>query len=64
MNAFRCTPDRRLDRVYLRTCAVYRLLRQGRIGQERAIELLTCPPKDRRALTELWKSGPLPGMLP
>lgn len=64
MNAFRCTPDRQLDRVYLRTCAVYRLLRQRRIGQARAVALLICPVRTRAGLVELWKGGPLPDMLP
>jgi hypothetical protein len=64
MNAFRCTPDRSLDRIYLRTCAIYRLLRQRRIGVARAEQLLLCPAHLRRALVELWRSGPLPDMQP
>lgn len=36
MNVFRCTPDRSLDRLYLRTCALYRLLKTGRIDKAQA----------------------------
>jgi hypothetical protein len=52
--------DGKLDRQYLRVCAAYKLLKQGRIGKERAIELM-----ERRriirpeATVELWLSGPL-----
>lgn len=61
-NAFRCTPDGSLDRVYLRHCAVYRLLKQGRIGAARAADLLLCSPRIRVAVVEMWKNGPLPNM--
>lgn len=59
MNLFRCTPDKSLDREYLRICAVYRLLAGQKIGKARAIELLT----ERRvknpvALVELWIANP------
>jgi hypothetical protein len=64
MNAFRHTRTGALDREYLRTCAVYRLLRQGRIGAARAVDLLTCPVRIRRAVVEIWKAGPLKEMLP
>lgn len=62
MNAFRCTPDRSLDRVYLRTCTVYRLLKRKQIGANRAVELLTCPAHLRRKLVEIWRSGPIKDM--
>jgi hypothetical protein len=71
MNVFRGTPDRSLDRIYLRTCAIYRLLKSGRIGQARAIELQRLPIKgaprqsDRLiGLIEIWKAGPLKNMQP
>jgi hypothetical protein len=60
MNAFRMTPDGSLDRVYLRTCAIYRLLKGGWIGQRRAIEIA---PR-LTATIEIWKNGPLKGMKP
>lgn len=60
MNAFRHTPDKSLDREYLRICAVYRLLmRQGRIDKARAIELLEQRKvKLARATVELWLANP------
>ncbi len=63
MNAFRCTPDRSLDKVYLRTCAVYRMLKLRRIDRQRAVDLLLCPPKTRTGLVELWLAGPLRALL-
>lgn len=61
MNIFRCgTPDGRLDKSYLRVCAVYKLLKNRRINKARAIELLAqrrVP--SRRALIEIWLAGPL-----
>lgn len=66
MNLFRCTPDRSLDRKYLRTCAVYRLLKRQRIGKARALVLLA--EKHGRAdmlpLVELWRAHPIKEMLP
>lgn len=72
MNLFRCTPDRSLDRIYLRTCAVYRLLKHGHIDKTKAIELADRPLrrgspafpqyKQRGYLNgtiEIWLSGPL-----
>ena len=59
MNLFRCTPDNKLDREYLRTCAVYKLLKKGIIGKRRACELLLV--SKPKALVELWVSGPLRG---
>jgi hypothetical protein len=65
MNAFRCTPDGRLDRRYLRVAACYRLLRRGRIGKARAMELLGLRGVTHaRALVELWKAGPIRDMQP
>jgi hypothetical protein len=67
MNAFRCTPDRSLDREYLRVCAVYRLLKSGRISKSQAIEISQrrirgCHRKQDgwlKATIELWLNGPL-----
>lgn len=72
MNVFRMTPDKSLDRLYLRTCAIYRLLKGGKIGQARAIELQRLPirgvakqsPNRLTGLIEIWKQGPLKGMRP
>jgi hypothetical protein len=74
MNVFRCNEDRSLDRVYLRTCAIYRLLKSKRIGQAQALELQgrrfrcwTYRPVSKDYLTptiEIWKSGPIKDMLP
>jgi hypothetical protein len=60
MNIFRCTPDKSLDKVYLRTCVVYRLLKRERIGKARAAQLLKVSNPLR--LIELWQSGPLKNM--
>lgn len=66
MNAFRCTPDRSLDREYLRTCAIYRLLKNGRIDKYGALELARrkipgCPRNPTRldGTIEVWLNGPL-----
>ena len=59
MNLFRCTPDKSLDREYLRTCAVYKLLKTGRVNKQRAIDLLICHPKIRKGVVEMWLNGPL-----
>ena len=40
MNLFRATPDGSLDKQYLRLCAVYRLMKAGKIAKGRAIQLL------------------------
>lgn len=63
MNAFRCTPDKSLDRKYLRVCVVYRLMRKQIIGKARALELLAqrhtpAEMKTLHATVELWISGP------
>ena len=50
-NVFRMTPDRSLDRVYLRTCAIYRLLKSQRITFDQAF---TIAPK-LRPIIELWR---------
>lgn len=70
-NLFRCTPNRELDRLYLRTCAVYRLLKNGHIGQAQALDLSnrplrrgSKPPNYLRGTIELWKAGALKGMKP
>lgn len=69
MNLFRCTPDKSLDRKYLRVCVTYRLLQKQIIGQRRALELLaqrhtSGEMKSLRGTVELWKSGPIKDMLP
>lgn len=67
MNLFRTTPDRSLDRKYLRTCSVYKLLKHGKIGQARALELLEERHGKRSNIAgtlEIWKHGPLKGMKP
>lgn len=68
MNLFRQTPDRSLDRKYLRVCAVYRLLKVKRIGAARALELLAqrhsqTEMKSLRGTVELWRAHPLRDML-
>lgn len=57
MNVFRQTKDGSLDKVYLRTCVVYRLLKKGRIDKKRAIELLKVDRPEN--LVELWLNEPL-----
>lgn len=66
MNVFRMTRDRSLDRYYLRTCAIYRLLKNGHIGKAGAMTLARRPirgvhaPGNRLDGTiEIWLSGPL-----
>lgn len=53
-NIFRCTPDRSLDRLFLRHCAVRRLFERGRVSAERASELLLCKPAIRLAVVATW----------
>ena len=67
MNLFRQTPDRSLDRKYLRVCSVYRLLKRYKIGQARALELLaerhsTNEMKILRGTVELWKQYQIKNM--
>ena len=67
MNAFRCTPDRRLDREYLRVCAIYKLLKRGAINKIGALSISRRPipgshkksPDWLLATIELWLAGPL-----
>jgi hypothetical protein len=66
MNVFRMTPDRSLDRYYLRTCAIYRLLKHGHVDKAGALELArrripgTYAKPDRLDATiEIWLAGPL-----
>ncbi len=61
----------RLDRQYLRTCTIYRMLKSGRIGQAQANEIADrkirgFPKHDGylKGTIELWKNGPLKGMKP
>ena len=62
MNIFRLTHDGSLDRKYLRVCAVYRLLiRQSKIGKERAIELLNGKCSNPCGIVELWLNNKLEG---
>jgi hypothetical protein len=65
-NVFRMTWNRSLDRVYLRTCAIYRLLKIGRIDKAGALELARrrikgCHVAANRldGTIELWLAGPL-----
>lgn len=66
MNVFRCTPDRTLDRYYLRTCAIYRLLKNGCIDKAGALEIARrripgahAKPDRLDGTIELWLAGPL-----
>lgn len=66
MNVFRCTPDRALDRYYLRTCAIYRLLKAGRIDKagakalaRRKIRGVYAKPDRLDGTIEIWLNGPL-----
>ena len=61
----------KLDRRYLRTCAVYKMLKSGRIGQSDANEIanrkIRGEPRQAdylRGTIEMWKGGPLKEMLP
>ena len=61
----------KLDRRYLRTCAVYRLLKLGKIGQAEAGQIANRKirgeprqPDYLKGTIEIWKSGPLKDMLP
>jgi hypothetical protein len=60
MNVFRCTPDKSLDRQYLRVCAVHKLLDRRLIDKARAVELLA-QRKVPNALVvvELWLASPV-----
>lgn len=69
-NAFRMTRDGSLDTVYLRTMAIYRLLKNKCIGEAQAILLADRPLRrgfrDRSlsATISIWKRGPIKDMLP
>ena len=61
----------KLDRQYLRTCAVYRMLKHNRIGQAEANEIANRRIRGvgwhenyLRGTIEIWKAGPLKEMLP
>lgn len=60
VNCFRNIMDGSWDKQYLRICVVYRLLmRQGRIGKARAIELLAQRKVEKPArLVEMWLANP------
>jgi len=67
VNAF--YSEGRLDRKYLRVCAVYRLLKRSVIGKARALELLSevhnaWEMRTLMATVELWASGPIRNMKP
>ena len=66
MNAFRITPDRSLDREYLRVCAVYQCIKRYRIGRDKArlianrrIRGVYKKPGWLDATIEIWFNGPL-----
>jgi hypothetical protein len=66
MNAFRMTHDRSLDRYYLRTCAIYRLLKGGHVDKAGALAIAGRPirgiyakPDRLNGTIELWLAGPL-----
>ena len=66
MNCFRMTPDRSLDREYLRVAAVYRCLSRYGASKAEALALSNRPirgvykkPDWLMATIELWLSGPL-----
>lgn len=75
-NCFRNPKDGTLDRQYLRTCAIYRLLKHKHIGQAEALQMQNRkwrkgavhyfrPQPDYLTKTiEIWKNGPLSDMLP
>lgn len=50
-NAYRITPDRSLDRQFLRTCAIYRLLKWRKIDRQKALELQNRPYRARESST-------------
>jgi hypothetical protein len=65
-NAFRMTRSGKLDRYYLRTCAIYRLLKHGHVDKAGALALARRPvpgcyaqPKRLDATIEIWLKGPL-----
>lgn len=66
-NMFRLSGS--LDRQYLRTCAVHKLLARKRIGFARALELLAARnPQSQmptmKACVEQWRANHLKEMLP
>jgi hypothetical protein len=69
-NCFYMTLDNRMDRRYVRTCVVFRLLQRGYIGQAEANEIANRPirgttkPKDYlKGTIEIWKRH-ISGMKP
>lgn len=61
----------KLDRQYLRTCTIYKLLKSGKIGQAEANALAARKIRGNfakgeylRGTIEIWKSGPLKDMRP
>jgi hypothetical protein len=61
----------KLDRQYLRTCTIYRLLKAGKIGQAEANELAARKIRGMfkqgdylRGTIEIWKAGSLKAMRP
>lgn len=58
-NLFRMTPDGRLDKQYLRICAVGRLVDQGRLTRARAVDLLQeRGVKNAGATVDIWLAYP------
>ena len=64
-DAYHPRPSGALNREYLRICAVYRLLKRKHIGKAIACELLARRNVENPArLVALWRSCPIPDMLP
>ena len=69
MNLFRQTPDGRLDKKYLRVCAVYRLLKRHVIGKAEGLRLLAQRHTEREmknlcGTVDLWHAHPIKDMRP
>jgi hypothetical protein len=59
-NWFRLTPDGRLDRQYLRVCAVYRCVVRYGMRRQAALAALfqVMPERDAKALVSVWAQTP------
>ena len=56
-NAFRITPDGSLDKEYLRICAIYRRMSNGRITAARARELSRRPIRGCCKKSDGWRDN-------